>query len=149
MVKEKPLAETKDCSKSKIRILVVDDDARIRRFVCLNLTLSGYGVCEATSGEEAVTLLESEKPDIMLLDMLMPVMDGFQVLKRLRPASALPIIAFSAHVFAGEEALALGANDFLSKPFNPDELLDKIDKLLNSGRRKIGLCGDSFMPFLN
>jgi DNA-binding response OmpR family regulator len=132
---ENPVIDTAGCEKvSKTRILVVDDDDRIRRFVRLNLTLSGYDVTEAASGEEAIKQLETDKPDMMLLDMLMPVMDGFQVLKRLRAVSGLPVIAFSAHTFAAEEALCLGANDFLGKPFNPDELLSRIKRLLGRSR---------------
>jgi two-component system KDP operon response regulator KdpE len=82
-------------------------------------------------GEEALKLVESEKPDIMLLDILMPVMDGFEVLRKLRAVSKLPVIAISAHSSAAEKALNLGANGFLAKPFRPDELVKKIDSLLN------------------
>ena len=149
MVKDKPRVEISDSDRLKMCILVVDDDERIRRFVRVNLLLSGYDVIEASSGKEAIALLESAKPDIMLLDMLMPVMDGFEVLKRLRPASSLPVIAFSAHTFAGEEALTLGADDFLSKPFNPDDLVNKINRLINPGGGREGLCGTPFPPSLN
>lgn len=62
--------------------LVVDDNAKILRFISLNLRLVGYSVITATSGEHAIKMLESEKPDIMLLDLIMPGMDGFEVLKK-------------------------------------------------------------------
>jgi two-component system, OmpR family, KDP operon response regulator KdpE len=117
---------TKD---SKIRVLVVDDDVKILRFLRSSLTLAGYDVATVTSGEEALKLVESDKPDIMLLDLFMPVMDGFEVLERIRSASELPVIAFSAHISAADRALCLGANRFLSKPFRPDELIKVINSL--------------------
>lgn len=115
----------------RARILVVDNDLKIIRFLRTSLALAGYDVVAATNGEEALRLQESEKPDIMLLDILMPVMDGFEVLRRLRAVSGLPVIAFSAHTSAAGEALRLGADDFLAKPFKPDELVKKIKALLN------------------
>ena len=117
--------------RGKTRILVVDDDVKILRFLRTSLKLSGYEVFTATSGEEALELFKSEKPDIMLLDILMPGMYGFEVLTRLRTVSELPVIAFSAHASTAEEALQLGANDFLAKPFKPDELIERIRSLLN------------------
>jgi CheY-like chemotaxis protein len=121
---------TKD---SKIRVLVVDDDVKILRFIRSSLTLAGYDVATATSGEQALKLVESDKPDIMLLDIFMPVMDGFEVLRRIRLVSELPVIAFSAHASAAEEALRLGANGFLAKPFRPDGLVKIINTFLNHG----------------
>lgn len=118
-------------SDSKALILVVDDDSRILRFLRPSLRLAGYDVVTATGGEEALKLVESGKPDIMLLDILMSPMDGFEVLRRLRTTSELPVIAISAHTSAAEKALNLGANDFLSKPFRPDELVKRIKALLN------------------
>ncbi len=112
-------------------VLVVDDDVKILRFIRSSLTLAGYVVITTTSGEEALKLVESEKPNVMLLDILMPVMDGFEVLRKLRAVSELPVIAVSAQASAAEEALRLGANDFLAKPFRPDELVNRIKALLN------------------
>jgi DNA-binding response OmpR family regulator len=117
-------------SDSKVQVLVVDDDEKILRFISSSLRLAGYDVCTATCGEEALQLLESKKPQIMVLDILMPMMDGFEVLERLRPASKLPVIAISAHASAAEKALSLGANAFLAKPFRPDELQKRIKALL-------------------
>jgi two-component system KDP operon response regulator KdpE len=113
------------------RVLVVDDDVKILRFTSASLRLVGYDVITVAGGEEALKLAESEKPDIMLLDILMPVMDGFEVLRRLRAVSKLPVIAISAHSSAAEKALNLGANGFLAKPFRPDELVKRIDSLLH------------------
>ena len=115
----------------KACILVVDDDVKILRLLHISLKMAGYEVITATSGGEALQLQESEKPDIMLLDILMPIMDGFEVLRRLRAVSELPVIACSAHTSNGEKALQLGANDFLAKPFMPDELIKRIKALLD------------------
>src|SRR4030042_1076865 len=125
---DNPLMQTGD---SKMRVLVVDDDEKILRFIGSSLRLAGYDVATATSGEEALQLLESKKPQIMILDILMPQTDGFEVLKRLRPVSKLPVIAISAHTSAAGQALNLGANAFLAKPFRPDELIKKIKALLD------------------
>jgi DNA-binding response OmpR family regulator len=118
-------------SATKVRVLVVDDDDKILRFIASSLRLAGYHVFTTTSGEGALQLVESEKPQIMILDILMPQIDGFEVLKRLRAASELPVIAISAHASNVRTALDLGANIFLAKPFRPDELLKKIEALLD------------------
>lgn len=116
-------------SDSKVLVLVVDDDEKILRFIGSSLRLAGYDVCTATCAEEALQLLESKKPQVMVLDILMPQTDGFEVLRRLRPASTLPVIAISAHASSAEQALSLGANVFIAKPFRPDELIKKIKAL--------------------
>ncbi|MDD5038498.1 MAG: response regulator transcription factor [Dehalococcoidales bacterium] len=118
-------------SESKAKVLVVDDDVRILAFIRPSLRLAGYDVITATSGAEALDLVESMKPSIMLLDILMSPMDGFEVLRRLRPLSRLPVIAISAHVSSVDKALSLGANDFLGKPFRPEQLVTKIKTLLS------------------
>lgn len=116
---------------NKARVLIVDDDIRILRFIGANLKLNGYDAITATCGEEALKLAGLEKPNIMLLDILMPIMDGFEVLRRLRTVSELPVIALSAHGSAAQKALSLGANDFLAKPFMPDELIKRIEAILD------------------
>ena len=113
-----------------MRVLVVDDDVKILKFLRLSLVLAGYDVVTASNGDEALTLVRSEKPDIMVLDLLMPVMDGFEVLKRLRVSSKLPVLAISAHTSSAEKALSLGASEFMAKPFKPDELVKTIKTLL-------------------
>jgi DNA-binding response OmpR family regulator len=120
-------------SDSKAAVLVVDDDIKILSFVRVSLRLAGYDVITAAGGEEALKLVASEKPSIMLLDILMSPMDGFEVLRRLRTVSKLPVIAISAHASAAEKVLSLGANDFLGKPFRPDDLIKKIKILLEQG----------------
>ena len=127
---------SKRITESKIRILVVDDDVKILRFIRSSLTLAGYDVAATTSGEHALKLVESDMPHIMLLDMYMPVMDGFEVLEKVRSTCDLPVIAFSAHASAAEKALSLGASRFLSKPFRPDELIKVINSVLDHRANK-------------
>ena len=112
-----------------MHVLIVDDDVRILRFVATSLKLAGHTVCTATCGEDALKLAESDKPDVMVLDILMPEVDGFEVLRRLRDVSKLPVVAISAHSSSGEKAVKQGANVFLAKPFKPDELIRLITSL--------------------
>jgi DNA-binding response OmpR family regulator len=118
-----------------MQILIVDDDAKIFGFLRVSLKMAGYDVLVAANGEEALNQVNSYLPDLMVLDLIMPAMDGFEVIKRLRTRSDLPVIVFSAHASRSEEALSLGANDFLTKPFRPDELVEKIGILLHRDRR--------------
>lgn len=111
-------------------MLVVDDEPRILHFVRVNLSLSGYDVITTTSGEEALQLLESNKPDIMLLDILMAPMSGFDVLSQLRTFSELPVIVFTGRDDISSRTLLEGANDYIAKPFKPEELTKKIKNLL-------------------
>jgi len=119
-------------SKAKTRVLVVDDEPRILRFVSLSLTSQGFDVLAASRGEEGLRMAASEKPDVMILDIFMPGMDGFGVLRKLRErerhdgSSYLPVIVFSARSSIAEEAIVLGATDFISKPFMPEDMADRI-----------------------
>lgn len=113
-------------------ILVVDDHPKVLRFVEIDLKLHGFEVITTTSGEEALELVKSAEPDLMLLDVIMPGIDGFEVLRRLRTFTQLPVIAFSAGVGNYTEALKLGASDFMLKPFHPDEMVGRIKALLNN-----------------
>ena len=111
-------------------VLVVDDEPRILRFVSARLRLSGYDVVTAGGGEEALSLVDSARPDVVLLDIFMAPVGGLEVLKRLRVSSDTPVIAVSAHASSAGEALTLGANAFLAKPFDPEELLKEIRAVL-------------------
>jgi two-component system KDP operon response regulator KdpE len=113
-------------------VLVVDDHRQVLRFIEINLKLHGFGVITATSGEEALAIIEAKQPDIMLLDIIMPVMDGFEVLRRVRSFSQLPIIAFSTSITNHDQAMKLGANTFISKPFNVYELAGQIKAFLST-----------------
>ena len=116
--------------KTKKRVLVVDDEAAILRIIGTSLRLMGYDVISTGSGKDALKLSETEKPDIMLLDIFMPGMDGLEVLGTLRKTSKMPVIVFSAHSSSREDALRLGANDFVAKPFTPEQMGKRISAVL-------------------
>ena len=111
-------------------VLVVDDHQQVLRFIEINLKLHGFEVITTTSGVEALAIIDVEKPDIMLLDIVMPLIDGFEVLRRLRLFNELPVIAFSASISNCANAIKLGANAFVSKPFNVNDLAGKIRAFL-------------------
>jgi two-component system KDP operon response regulator KdpE len=111
-------------------ILVVDDESRVLTFIEIDLKLRGFEVITTVSGDKALEIINTRKPDIMLLDMIMPGMDGFQVLEKLRGFSSLPVIAFSASPGNQDLAINAGANDFIHKPFDPDDMARKISVLL-------------------
>ncbi|MDD5038875.1 MAG: response regulator [Dehalococcoidales bacterium] len=111
---------------AKKRVLVIDDEPRILHFVKVSLSIAGYEVITTTSGEEGITLASSAKPDIMLLDVMMAPMNGFEVLAKLRLFSRLPVIIFTGRSDIGALALKEGANGFIAKPFNPQDLIRKI-----------------------
>jgi len=117
--------------KSKKKILIVDDEQAILKFLIIKFKISGYDVLAATSGEQAMSLLHESAPDILLLDILMPGMDGFAVLESLRSYSHLPVIAFSARQENQQKALEMGANDFMCKPFNLDDMIKRVARLLD------------------
>jgi two-component system KDP operon response regulator KdpE len=123
---------TKEMPQKK-RVLIVDDEPRIGRILGVKLGLLGYEPITVTSGAEALVAVQTRNPSVMLLDIVMPGMDGFQVLKRLRAFSKLPVIAFSARSENGSRALELGANDFLSKPFNVDDMVMRVKGILSDG----------------
>jgi two-component system KDP operon response regulator KdpE len=111
-------------------VLVVDDQPKVLRFVEIDLKVRGFEVVTTTSGSEALELVRSARPDIMLLDIIMPRMNGFEVLEKLRDFTKLPVIAFSASPGNYHDAMRLGANDFVTKPFQPDEMASRIKSLL-------------------
>lgn len=110
-------------------ILVVDDDERILNFLRSKLNASGYKVLTATNGVEALEQTQAQEPDLIVLDLLMPKMDGFDTLKELRSFSAVPVIILTARGADADKikGLKLGADDYLPKPFNPDELVARIE----------------------
>jgi DNA-binding response OmpR family regulator len=116
--------------EAKKRVLIVDDERAILTVLGIRLKVSGYDVVAASNGEEALDLVNSMCPDIVLLDVIMPGMDGFEVLQKLRAVSELPVIVFSARPENARKAFSLGANDFLAKPLDMDEMVRKIEGLL-------------------
>jgi DNA-binding response OmpR family regulator len=114
----------------KQRVLVVDDHPKVLRFIEIDLKLRGYEVKTTVSGEDALEMIKTDAPDILLLDIIMPGIDGFEVLKELRTFSKLPVITFSASSANYSEAMRLGASDFIAKPFEPDEMEKRIKTLL-------------------
>jgi DNA-binding response OmpR family regulator len=114
------------------RILVVDDEPRYLRLMEANLITEGFEVIKATNGQEAVDKVAKEQPDLVLLDIMMPVLDGFAATERIREFSSVPIIVVTAR---GEESarvrgLDLGADDYIVKPFSATELLARVRAVL-------------------
>ncbi|HVN56213.1 MAG TPA: response regulator transcription factor [Anaerolineaceae bacterium] len=114
------------------RILVVDDEERMVRFIRLNLEHDGFQVIEAYRGMQAIQRLRDALPDVILLDVMLPDLDGFEVLKMIREISSVPIIMLTAK---GEEddrvrGLELGADDYITKPFSPRELVSRVRAVL-------------------
>jgi two-component system KDP operon response regulator KdpE len=110
--------------------LAVDDEPGILRIIRSSLQIFGYKVITSNTGEEALKLFENERPDIVLLDVFMPGMDGFETLEKLRSFSQVPVIFFSAHSSCREKALSLGADDFIAKPFTPQQMAKSISEIL-------------------
>ncbi len=113
----------------RFRILVVDDEGRILNFLRPKLRASGYEVLTASNGLEALEQAQAQEPDLIVLDLIMPQMDGFETLKELRSFSPVPVIILSAKGADVDKikGLYLGADDYLPKPFNPDELVARIE----------------------
>lgn len=112
----------------RIRILVADDEPGIRKFVRANLVARDYEVLLARDGAEAIDIVEKTLPDLIILDIMMPNMDGVEVCRRIREWSQIPIIILSARGEEGDKVacLELGADDYITKPFGVDELLARV-----------------------
>jgi len=125
------------------RVLVVDDEQRIVNFLSTKLKASGYEVLTANNGIQGLEQAQAQEPDLIVLDLLMPKMDGLEMLKELRSFSAVPVIILTAKGADTDriKGLQLGADDYLPKPFNPDELVARIEairrRLEPSEKRKI------------
>ncbi len=122
--------------KERKRILVVDDEQRMIDFIRMNLELDGYQVLQARDGATALEVIRTQLPDLVLLDIMMPELDGFETLRMLREFSSVPVIMLTAK---GEEddkvrGLELGADDYVTKPFGPRELSSRIKAVLRRAK---------------
>ena len=116
-------------------VLVVDDDERLREFMRVNLEMEGYSVREAASGEEALEAIEDQAPELVLLDVVMPGIDGWQMLQRMQERhGSIPVIMFSGKVDERSlaEAADRGARGFIGKPFDPQQLNERAKALVPS-----------------
>jgi len=113
------------------RVLVVDDEPKVLRFIEIGLKLKGFYVITTTSGKEALKLVSSENPDVMLLDIIMPDLNGYEVLKQLRTFSDIPVIAISASPTTYNDIIRQGADYFIMKPFDPNDIATMIGRLLD------------------
>ena len=111
------------------RILIADDEAEIRDLLRLYLENEGYKCLEAGDGVEALNLVKEEKPDLCILDIMMPKMDGYKVLRHIREESNVPVMILSAKDADSEKILGLnlGADDYMAKPFNPLEAVARVN----------------------
>jgi two-component system KDP operon response regulator KdpE len=129
-------------------ILVVDDEAPIVRLTRAKLQADGYAVITASDGQEALELLEKERPDLIVLDVMMPVMDGFETLRQIRTSHQVPVIMLTARTSDTDKLRGFdqGADDYVTKPFNPEELSARIHALL---RRAAGTtpAGESILRY--
>ncbi|KZR66545.1 response regulator transcription factor RpaB [Prochlorococcus sp. MIT 1306] len=129
-------SETQAPGNPKATILVVDDEPAVLRILVMRLQLAGYRVICAEDGEEALEIFHREQPDLLVLDVMLPRLDGFAVCRRLRAESCVPIIFLSALEAISERVagLDLGADDYIPKPFSPKELEARIATIL----RRVG-----------
>jgi excisionase family DNA binding protein len=113
-------------------VLIVDDDDKLREFVRVNLEMEGYGVIEAANAEEGLGAVEEQAPDLILLDVMMPGVDGWEMLRRIQErhgVGSIPVIMFSGKVDEADVA-AKGAQGFIGKPFDPSQLIESTKQLL-------------------
>ncbi len=118
------------------RVLVAEDELELRAFICRNLRARDFAVLEASNGLEALMLWETEQPQLLILDIMMPRLDGLEVCRRIRETSTVPIIVLTALDDERDKvtALDLGADDYLTKPFGVEELLARVRAVLRRGQ---------------
>jgi two-component system KDP operon response regulator KdpE len=116
-------------------VLAVDDEARVLQFIKLELSSQDFRVITAQNGVEALRMVEEQRPDLVLLDVIMPDMSGLEVMRRLRETSSVPIILLTARNRDQDKirGLDMGADDYLAKPFNPEELSARVRAILRRG----------------
>ena len=126
--------------KIKDKVLIVEDEQSISNFISMILTANGYDTIVVRSGEEALTMISSHCPDLIVLDLGLPDMDGMEILQSLRSWSSLPVVVVSARSHEKDKvaALDMGADDYLTKPFGTDELLARVRTAMRHTRTATG-----------
>ena len=119
-----------DKGEKKPRVLIVEDERRIIKLLKISFQLAGFTVSSAQDGREALSLIESEPPDIMVLDIILPEMGGLELLETLAPTRRFPVIAISSNLNLKTGAMKLGAENFIVKPFNPGTVVSTAIALL-------------------
>ena len=132
-------------------VLVVDDEPAIVRLVRATLERDGLAVVTAGRGEDAVTLVAEERPDLVVLDVMMPGIDGFETLRRIRAQSQVPVILVTARVADADKLRGFqnGADDYLTKPFNPDELSARVAAVLRRSGAVARLASSAVLTYPN
>ena len=120
------------------RVLIVEDEPNIASFARMYLEAAGFGVTHAARGDEGLRLAEADPPDLVILDLMLPGMDGYEITKRLRRGGSTPIIMLTARDDAVDKVvgLELGADDYITKPFNPRELVARVRAVLRRGESR-------------
>src|SRR5438045_4246754 len=132
-------------TQRKPTILVVDDDPRLLRLVRVNLERSGFEVSTASGGAAALEEMAAAPPDLAVLDVTMPGIDGFTLTQQIREVSNMPIIMLTAMSEQSQKVhgLEIGADDYVTKPFDPDELVARIRALLRRSQQSGPLDGEA------
>jgi OmpR family response regulator RpaB len=134
-----------DATEGPLKILIADDEVNIRRILETRLAMQGHTVAAAKDGEEALELFRSSEPDVVVLDVMMPELDGFAVLERIRAQSEVPVIMLTALSDVADRitGLQLGADDYMVKPFSPKELEARIRCVMRRVSHSQGGIGGS------
>jgi DNA-binding response OmpR family regulator len=130
--------------KKRPLIMVVDDEEPLRKLLRVNLSQDGYGIVTASDGKSALNIFHKYQPDLIILDIIMPGLDGFQVLDRIRQTSNVPVIMLTAkdEIFSIAHCLLNGADDYVSKPFNMLELTARIRARLRASTPSVSRQAD-------
>ncbi|MPL86795.1 Transcriptional regulatory protein SrrA [bioreactor metagenome] len=132
-------------------ILIADDEAQIREILRIYFEKEGFKVVEAADGAEAIVQAQAGKPDIMILDIMMPVLDGLEVCKQVRKISDMPIIMLTAKDDDDDRILGLetGADDYITKPFNTREVVARVKAVLRRSGQSVAVKGKEVLEFPN
>jgi DNA-binding response OmpR family regulator len=132
------------------RVLVVDDEKKIRDLLTAYLRADGFEVAEASDGAEALAKIRRAEPDLVILDVMMPGMDGIEVLRELRKTSEVFVMMLTARAEETDKliGLSVGADDYLTKPFSPRELVARVKAILRRGRERT-MADDELLRFEN